>query len=131
LGSWLISAWLEMPHALKTFLENQFLFYKAGPSDVRFTIRVGGHSRLFPESRSCFERTVLSEISQAVASPERLMTMNRRKRVPQNTSFNHVRQPDKSNKPIPIFLDHEPFGDAYRCVKFILRLDFLCAYFFF
>jgi hypothetical protein len=38
LVSWLISAWLGMPHALKTFLENQFLFYKAGPSDVRFTI---------------------------------------------------------------------------------------------
>jgi hypothetical protein len=36
-----------MPHALKTFLENQFLFYKAGPSDVRFTIWDGVHSRLF------------------------------------------------------------------------------------
>jgi hypothetical protein len=36
LGSWLISAWLELPRALKTFLENQFLFYKAGRSDASF-----------------------------------------------------------------------------------------------
>jgi hypothetical protein len=64
LGRWLISAWLELPRALKTFLENQFLFYKAGLSDVRFTIQDGVHSRLFPESRSCLERTVLLEISQ-------------------------------------------------------------------
>jgi hypothetical protein len=41
----------------------------------------------------------IRNFTTAVASPERRMTMNKRIRVPQNTSFNHVRQPDKSNKP--------------------------------
>jgi hypothetical protein len=35
----------------------------------------------------------------AVASPERRMRMNKGISVTQNTSFNHARQPDKSNKP--------------------------------
>jgi hypothetical protein len=99
LVSWLISAWLEMPHALKTFLENQFLFYKAGPSDVRFTIRDGVHSRLFTYVDFASKDRPIRNFTTAVASPERRMTMNKRIRVPQNTSFNHVRQPDKSNKP--------------------------------
>jgi hypothetical protein len=99
LGSWLISAWLEMPHALKTFLENQFLFYKAGPSDVRFTIRDGVHSRLFTYVDFASKDRPIRNFTTAVASPERRMTLNKRIRVPQNTSFNHVRQPDKSHKP--------------------------------
>ena len=41
----------------------------------------------------------IRNFTTAVASPERRKTMNKRIRVPQNTSFNHVRQPDKSNKP--------------------------------
>jgi hypothetical protein len=99
LGSLLISAWLEMPHALKTFLENQFLFYKAGPSDVRFTIRDGVHSRLFTYVDFASKDRPIRNFTTAVASPERRMTLNKRIRVPQNTSFNHVRQPDKSRKP--------------------------------
>jgi hypothetical protein len=99
LGSWLISAWLEMPHALKTFLENQFLFYKAGPSNIRFTKQGRVHSRLFTYLDFASKDRPIRNFTTAVASPERRMTMNKRIRVPQNTSFNHVGQLDKSHKP--------------------------------